>query len=208
MSDQVSDARALEDLATTVIRQWGQIDIWINNAGDTVVQDSIDLPPEEFSRIIDINLKGAFYGSQIAARNMARRHQGVILQMGSIFGSVGVARRAAYVASKHALVGLTKALADEWASLGIRVLCIEPGYIRTEFALPDSRTGDDYTVQDIETRTPLGRYGTPEEVAQVVAFLVSDQASFMTGSTVSVDGGWVARGGWYREGVRHENGRP
>ena len=168
-----------------------------SNAADTAVQDSMDRSPEEFSRIVDINLKGAFYGSQVAARYLAWRHQGVILQMGSIFGAVGVRTRVAYVASKHALVGLTKELAGEWGFLGIRVLCLEPGYIKTAFAIPNNRTEEDYTVHDIEASTPLGRYGSPKEVAQVAAFLVSDDASYMTGITAQVGGGWAFRGGWY-----------
>lgn len=98
-------------------------------------------------------------------------------------------------------MGLTKVLADEWAPYNIRVVCLEPGYIRTELALPNPGTGDDYTVQDIEGRTPMGRYGAPEEIARVLAFVVSDEASFMTGNVVRIDGGWVAHGGW-REGGR------
>lgn len=141
--------------------------------GDTMAQDSTDLSPGEFSRIIDINLKGTF----------------------TTF--TGSPKRAAYVASKHALVGRTNALADEWASPGIRVLGIAPGYIQTDFALRDSRTGDAYTVHDIETHTPMGPYGTTEEGAQVVAYMGSHGASYMAGSAVAVDGAWVARGGWY-----------
>lgn len=186
----------MEHLAARVAEEWGGIDIWVNNAGDTVVEDSLTLPAEQFARVVSINLNGAFYGSQAAARVMAERGGGVIVQMGSIYGEVGAPRRAAYVSSKHALVGLTKVLADEWASLGIRVLCLEPGYIQTELALPNVGTGDDYTVQDIEGRTPMGRYGTPSEVARVLAFLASEEASFMTGNTVRVDGGWLAHGGW------------
>ena len=196
----VSRAGEVARLAQSVVDHWGQIDIWINNAGGTVVGDSMDLDPEDFAEIIDLNLNGAFYGSQVAARQMASQGAGVIIQMGSIFGSVAAPRRAAYVASKHALVGLTKVLADEWAHFGIRVLCIEPGYINTDLALPNPQTGDDYSVRDIEVRTPMGRYGMPSEVAKVVAFLVSEDASYMTGSVVSVDGGWLAHGGWRFEG--------
>lgn len=192
----VSRPSDMQDLAEQAVQQWGALNIWVNNAGDTVVNDSIDLDPEEFSRIIAVNLNGAFYGSQAAARYMTSGGGGVIIQMGSIFGEVGAPRRVAYVASKHALLGLTKVLADEWAEFGIRVLCVEPGYIRTGLALPNASTGDDYCIEDIAMRTPMGRYGTPLEVARVIAFLVSDSASYMTGSAVRIDGGWVAHGGW------------
>lgn len=138
--------------------------------GDPRAQDSMDLSPGEFSRIIDINLKGTFYGSS---------------------------KRAAHVTSKHALVGRANALADEWASPGIRVLGITPGYIETDCALRDTRTRDAYSVHDIETRTPMGRYGTTEEGVPVVAYMGSHGASYVTGSTVAVDGARVARGGWY-----------
>jgi 3-oxoacyl-[acyl-carrier protein] reductase len=121
--------------------------------------------------------------------------RGVIVNMGSVFAATGMPRRAAYAASKHAVVGLTKALAVEWAPRGIRVVAIDPAYIRTALDDADQRAGG-YTDADIERRTPMGRYAEPTEIARAVAFLASDAASFITGSEIAVDGGWLAYGGW------------
>jgi 3-oxoacyl-[acyl-carrier protein] reductase len=194
IAGDVADPETAERLAQAAVTHFGRLDVWVNNAGTTVVADSDRLTPEDFHRVVAVDLEGAFFGSQAAARHMV--HGGVILQMGSIFGVVGMRRRAAYVAAKHGLVGLTAVLADEWAPRGIRVLCLAPGYIATELAAPDAVTGDDYTEEVITRRTPLGRWGQPGDVAHLALFLASDHAGYMTGNTVVVDGGWTARGGW------------
>lgn len=191
----VSDPAQAEYLASQALKVFGKLDIWINNAGITLtICDSIDMPAEDFQKVIAVNLSGAWFGSQAAGKRMVSQRAGVIIQVGSIFGVTGMRRRAAYVAAKHGIVGLTKALADEWAPFGVRILCVEPGYIRTEVSTPHAAV--DFTEEDIHRRTPLGRYGTSEEVAKVVTFLASDNASYMTGSTVLIDGGWIAHGGW------------
>jgi len=194
IAGDVASPETAEALAEAAVSRFGRLDVWVNNAGTTVVADSEQLPPEDFHRVIAVDLEGTFFGAQAAARRM--QSGGVILQIGSIFGLVGMRRRAAYVAAKHGVVGLTAALADEWAPRGIRVLCLAPGYIATDLAMPDAVTGDDYTEETITHRTPLGRWGRPSDVAQLALFLASDRAGFMTGNTVVVDGGWTARGGW------------
>lgn len=116
---------------------------------------------------------------------------GVILNVASVFGVLGRAQLTAYCAAKHGLVGLTRALACEWASYGIRVVALAPSYIATVREFRPS-----FTDADIERRTPLGRYGQVEEVAETAAYLCSRGASFITGAVIMVDGGWTAYGGW------------
>jgi 3-oxoacyl-[acyl-carrier protein] reductase len=121
--------------------------------------------------------------------------RGVIINVGSIFGETGMPMRAAYAASKHGLVGLTRLLAVEWASRGVRVVTVEPAYVATGLDDQDQKDGG-YSLDDIVGRTPLGRYAEPREIAKTVAFLASGDASFITGANIAVDGGWLAHGGW------------
>jgi 3-oxoacyl-[acyl-carrier protein] reductase len=126
---------------------------------------------------------------------MIGQGRGVIVNVTSILGHVGLPQRAAYTAAKHGLVGLTRALAVEWGERGIRVLSVDPGYIRTELIQASMESGK-FSPADIEHRTPLGRLGTPAEVGDLIAFLVSDAASYVSGTSVGIDGGWLAYGGW------------
>jgi NAD(P)-dependent dehydrogenase (short-subunit alcohol dehydrogenase family) len=119
----------------------------------------------------------------------------VIINIGSVFGQLGMPQRAAYCAAKHGLQGVTKALAAEWAPHGVRVLQVDPGFVRTDFILESMERGR-FSPDDVEGRTPVGRMAQPEEVAKLVAFLASDDAGYMTGASVLVDGGWTSYGGW------------
>jgi 3-oxoacyl-[acyl-carrier protein] reductase len=191
----VSAPDQVSSLFDAVAAQHGRIDVLVNNAGVGAVAPSEELSPEAWSRTLAINLTGTFLCAQAAARHMLPAGRGVIVNIGSVFAATGMPMRAAYAASKHGVVGLTKVLATEWATRGIRVVAVDPAYVRTALDDADQRAGG-YTTEDIERRTPMGRYAEPAEIARAVAFLASDDASFITGSEIAVDGGWLAYGGW------------
>lgn len=191
----VTDPEQVRDLADSTQEQFGRIDVLVNNAGIGAVAPSETLSLERWSRVLAVNLTGPLLCSQAVGRHMLRAGRGVIINIGSIFGETGMPMRAAYAASKHGLVGLTRVLAVEWASRGVRVVTVEPAYVSTGLDEQDQKDGG-YSPNDIIGRTPLGRYGEPHEIAAAVAFLASDEASFITGANIAVDGGWLAHGGW------------
>ncbi len=195
VAGDVRDASTAERLVDAAQQRWHRLDILVNNAGTSMIGPSETLAEEGWRLTIDTNLTGAFFCAQAAARVMIPQRKGVILNISSILGEVGLPKRAAYCASKHGLIGLTKVLGTEWARHGIRVVSIDPAYIKTPMDERDQGTGD-YTSADIERRTPAGRFGGVEEVATAALFLASDDAAYITGSCVTVDGGWVAYGGW------------
>ena len=183
-----ADVAKPDEAAALVARcedELGEIDALVCNAGITRDNLIARISPEDFDAVIATNLGGAFHVCQAAARRMLRRRRGAIVTMSSIVGIHGNAGQTNYSASKAGLIGLTKSLAKEIGSRGVRVNCIAPGYIATELTdvLPDSAR------ETLLASTPLGRLGEPEDIARCVRFLVSDAAGFVTGAVLAVDGG-------------------
>jgi 3-oxoacyl-[acyl-carrier protein] reductase len=191
----VADRAQVDRMVRRTVERWGRLDILVNNAGTSMIAPSVELGEADWRRTIDVDLTGPFLCSQAAAREMIPRGRGVIINISSILGETGLQMRAAYCSAKHGLNGLTKVLAVEWARHGIRVVSINPGYIETPMDVGDQSSGG-YTPADIRRRTPLGRYGTADDVARCALFLASEDAAYITGSVVNVEGGWLAYGGW------------
>ena len=192
------DISKKDDVATmmqAIKKEHGKVDVLVNNAGINRIAPSYDLPSEDYIAVLETNLAGSLYCAQEAGKIMKECGGGSIVNIASIFGQVCTEMRAAYSSSKSGLIGLTKVLGVEWAKDNIRVNAVAPAYIKTALDVQDQSDGG-YTHADIERRTPMGRYGTGEEVANVVLFLASDEASYVTGTCYDVDGGWIAFGGW------------
>lgn len=183
----VSDPDRCRDFAAEVGERFGRIDILVNNAGVGTAVPASRETPEQFRQVLEVNLEGVYWMAQAVQPHMTEG--GVIVNVGSVIGEIhGFLPQAAYAASKTALVGLTRDLSHQWAGRkGIRVVCLEPGFFPSEMSddIPDA------TAAIVTQFTPLGRYGEPEELAAAVVFLASDAASYVTGSTLKVDGGLV-----------------
>lgn len=182
VSDPVEVRRAITEAEAAL---GGPIDVLVNNAAVSWIGQMQDMTDEEWRRVLDTNLSGAFYLSRGVVSSMVRNRYGRIINIGSMWGKVGASCEVAYSATKAGLRGLTMAMAKELGPSGITVNCVEPGFIATEMnAAIDEESG-----QALCDETPMGRMGTPEEVAAAVVFLASDTAGFITGQVMGVDGG-------------------
>ena len=186
----VSDAAQVEDAVERIIAQWGSIDILANNAGIAWEESFLTIKDENWKKMLDVNLNGMFYVAQRVARQMVKQGSGVIINMASTNGLAAEANYAHYNASKGGIVLLTKTMALELGQYGICVNAVCPGYIQTPMSesIDDAQFVSDY----IRSNIPLGRVGKPEDVAGVFAFLASQDAAFITGTTIVVDGGQLA----------------
>ncbi|MEW6404486.1 MAG: SDR family oxidoreductase [Chloroflexota bacterium] len=191
----VSNELQVSALIEQTVAAYGRIDILVNNAGIELAKKISDTTEAEWDRLISINLKGVFLCSKAVIPVMRRQHKGVIVNVASELGLVGGSEIAAYSASKGGVVQLTKSMAIDHATDGIRVNCVAPGPIATPLlgAIIASAANPEHERRSIVEKTILKRLGQPEEVANVIVFVASDEASYMTGSVVVVDGGWTAQ---------------
>ncbi|MEV4783534.1 2-dehydro-3-deoxy-D-gluconate 5-dehydrogenase KduD [Burkholderia sp. LMU1-1-1.1] len=169
----------------------GQLDILVNNAGTIHRADSLDVTEENWDAVMNTNLRSVFFLSQAVARHMAARHEGKIINVASLLSFQGGIRVPAYAASKSALAGLTRALANEWAAKGINVNALAPGYFDTNNTT--ALREDAQRSEAILARIPAGRWGKPDDLAGAAVFLASRASDYVHGITLPVDGGWLAR---------------
>jgi 3-oxoacyl-[acyl-carrier protein] reductase len=181
----VTDPASCAETVAETIKAFGRVDILVNNAGITRDDLAMRMTDEQWAQVLNVNLTGAFYMARAVLRPMLRQRSGRIINMSSVSGQMGNAGQANYSASKAGLIGLTKALAREVASRGITVNAIAPGFVVTELTegLPDN------VKAQILAATPLGRFATTDEVAAAATFLASDEAAYITGQVLGVDGG-------------------
>ncbi len=183
----VTDPLAAEGLVKAAMKTFGKVDILVNNAGITRDDLIMRMDLEDWRAVLETNLFGAFYTTKAVTRPMLKARAGRIVNITSVSGQAGQTGQANYSAAKAGLIGLTKATARELASRGITANAVAPGFVLTELTqdLPDALK------DEIVKRTPLARFGTPEEIATAVAFLASDEAAYITGQVLAVDGGLV-----------------
>jgi 2-deoxy-D-gluconate 3-dehydrogenase len=185
------DETGASALVEAAAERLGGLDILVNNAGIIRRAAALDHAFSDWRAVMAVNLDAAFLLSQAAARRMAAQGFGRIVNIASVLSFQGGIRVPGYSASKHAIVGLTRALANEWAGKGINVNAIAPGYVVTENT--KALRQDEARMRDLLARIPLGRFAEPEEIAGAAVFLASPAASYVNGSVLTVDGGWLAR---------------
>lgn len=183
----VADAAAVKQMVAEVEKTLGAVTLLVNNAGIAKQCLFQDMTEDYWKRIFDVNLNGAFNTIQAVLPHMLHGHSGCIINTSSIWGQHGASCEVAYSATKHAIIGLTRSLAQELAPTNIRVNCVAPGVINTDMVQVLGRETLDALAED----TPVGRLGRPEDIAAVVSFLASDAASFITGQVITSDGGFI-----------------
>ncbi|BDH63013.1 beta-ketoacyl-ACP reductase [Lysinibacillus sp. PLM2] len=190
---EVADMQKVDDIYRMVdntVATLGGIDVLINNAGVNIPKSALEVTEEDWDRVLDTNLKGAFFCSQRAGKYMLEQGYGKIINIASQMAFVGYIDRSAYCSSKGGMVQLTKALAIEWAKENIKVNAVAPTFIETDLTKKMFNNKEFY--EDVLKRIPLGKLSQPSDVTGAVVFLASDLSNYITGETIKVDGGWTA----------------
>jgi len=196
----ITSEETVAEFARLVYARFGRADVLVNNAGISLICPAEEISFADYRRVIDVNLVAPFLLARIFGKKMLEARRGSIINVASVAGLVAVSDRAAYNASKHGLIGLTRTLAAEWGGRGVRVNAVCPGWVKTEMDAAD-QAGGSYADADITGRIPMGRFASPDDVARAIAFLADEtESSFINGHCLSVDGGWAADGSW--ESVR------
>jgi NAD(P)-dependent dehydrogenase (short-subunit alcohol dehydrogenase family) len=190
ISCDVTNAEKVQSMVDTIVKEWGKLDIAFNNAGICINVEAEKMTPQEWKKVIDINLTGVFFTAQAAGKVMIKQKKGVIINTASMSGHIvnSPQPQCAYNASKAAVMMLTKSLAVEWAPYNVRVNSLSPGYIATEMTLSAPAEWKDRWID----LTPVKRMGTPEELVSAILYLADDSASFTTGTDLVVDGGFTS----------------
>jgi NAD(P)-dependent dehydrogenase (short-subunit alcohol dehydrogenase family) len=197
--DQAIVARAVESVRS----RWGRSDVLVNNAGISFIAPAETVDADAFRRVLEVNLIAPFVLAKAFGAIMLAQGSGSIVNVASIAGLVGIADRSAYNASKHGLIGLTRTLAAEWGGRGVRCNAVCPGWVKTEMDVAD-QAGGGYNDADIAHRVPMGRFATPDDIAQAILFLAEPHRSgFINGQALPIDGGWTSDGSWETLRLRH-----
>ncbi len=179
-----------------ISRECGAADVLVNNAGISMIAPAEETTAAQWQKVMSVNLLGPFLLCKYLGAQMLQRRTGSIVNVASVAGLAGISHRSAYCASKHGVIGLTKALAAEWGGRGVRVNAVCPGWIKTEMDTAD-QGGGAYSEQDIVNRVPMARFAQAQDVAAAIAFLTdAEQSGFVNGVALPVDGGWMADASW------------
>ena len=199
----LSDESVVNSAAEAVHTRWGRVDVLVNNAGISSIAPAETIEVRTFRRVLEVNLVAPFLLSRAFGKVMLQQRSGCIVNVASIAGLAGIADRAAYNASKHGLIGLTRTLAAEWGGKGVRCNAVCPGWVKTEMDVADQASGT-YTDEDITGVNPMGRFASPDDIARAILFLADPaQSGFVNGHALVVDGGWTTDASWQSLRLSH-----
>jgi NAD(P)-dependent dehydrogenase (short-subunit alcohol dehydrogenase family) len=192
----IADEAAVNQFAEVVRTNLGTAQVLVNNAGISHIAAAESTAAADYRRVLEVNLVAPFLLAKAFGQQMLDAGRGSIINVASVAGLLGVSDRAAYNASKHGLIGLTRTLAAEWGGRGVRVNAVCPGWVKTEMDVAD-QAGGSYNDVDITNRVPMARFASPEDIANAIAFLADDaQSPFINGQAIAIDGGWTADASW------------